>query len=188
MFQIDTRLKLLIVTLLLVACGGAGNQSIAINVSNTAFLIAFGSDTVFPDGDPCYGGQTISPPRFTISKVTTTWKGDGNYRPNYILITLNPTGNSGKFQCAFTAAAGNDSIAQALGFTTPEINTGGLDQISADSACSLICGSYPISDRNRSLNVGGTVKLYGIVYKTVNGQQVDFQISTQDSFTLQYTP
>ncbi|OQW47186.1 MAG: hypothetical protein A4S09_15425 [Proteobacteria bacterium SG_bin7] len=188
MFQIDTRLKLLVMTLLIVACGGAGNQSVSINVSSTAFLIAFGNDTVFPDGDPCYSGQTFSPPRFTISKVTTTWKGEGNYRPTYILISLNATGNNSNYQCAFTAAAGNDSIAQALGFPTPEINTIGQAYVSNDSVCSLICGSFPITNKNSPLSVSGQVKLYGIVYKTVNGQPVDFQISTQDFFTLQYSP
>lgn len=188
MNQIETRSKLLFATLFLLACGGAGNQSLSINASSQAFLIAYGADTVFPDGDTCYSGQTIATPRFTISKITTTWKGEGNFRPNFVKIDVNGTGNSTKYICTFTASANNDSIAIALGFTTVEINKNGQELIAADSLCSFICGSFPITNKGASLSASGTVRLYGIQTKTVNNQSVEYQISTTDSFNLQYQP
>lgn len=188
MTQIETRIKLLLLTVFVVACGGpGGNSLLAINASSNAFLIPFG-DLVFPEGDSCYSGQTISAPRFTISKITTTWKGDGNFRPNFIKLDVNATGNSAKYTCTYTSSGNDDSIAQALGFPQSEVNRQGAVSVSADSICSVRCSSFTINNKNAPLTATGTIRLYGIQTKTVNGQTVEVAVSAQDSFVLQYTP
>ncbi len=189
MTQFDTRMKLILLTSILIACGGSGGSSqLTINSSSTSFLIAFG-DQVFSESDPCYPGATIAAPRFTISKIVTTWKGDGNLRPNFLKVDVNGTGNSSKYTCTFTNSSGaDDSIAQALGFPLSDINRQGATSVSATNLCSIRCGGFPVSNKNAPLTATGTVRIYGIQTKAVNGVDVELQVSAQDSFSVQYTP
>ncbi len=189
MTHIETRIKLLLLAVFIMACGGpVSNSQVAVDASQNSFLIAFG-DLIFPDGDSCYPGQTISAPRFTISKLTTTWKGDGDFRPNYVKIDVNGTGNSPKFSCSFSSGGNDDSIAQALGFPNSEVNREGAPSVTAASICSLRCGGFTINNRNAPLTATGTVKLYGIQTRlSSDGQRIESQVSAQDTFVLQYSP
>jgi hypothetical protein len=187
----ETLLKAIIICLFIASCGAAGSNKLSINATNMAFLIAYGNDLQFPDGDACYSGQTISRPSFTISKIKTTWKGEGKVRPQLLKVDVNATGNSQKYTCVFTAASGVDSIAFALGFgAVNDIEKlPADDEIAEDSYCSFICGAFSITNKNASLSAGGQIKLYGVHTKTLdNGEEVEVQISASDSFNLQYSP
>lgn len=161
-------------------------EDVKIRVTKNAFLIPFG-DITFPSSDPCYAGQTVKANRFSISKIITTWSGEGNFRPTYMLVTIPETDKSAKFQCVFSAASGNDSIAQSLGFPNDEVNKNDQDSVTAESVCSIHCGSFPLI-KNSEFGIRGKVKLYGIVNKTVKGQPVEEQVTAEDYFDLLYQP
>lgn len=162
-------------------------SDLQVQSSNKSMVIASG-DLQLPGTDVCYPGQKISAPRFSISKLATTWAGSGNFRPIMVKISVEQTENNSYFRCAFSSAKSIDSIALELGFSTDEVNKGPNASVTGEALCSLQCGDFPIIDKSKPVNAHGKIGLYGIETKIIGGQTVEVQVTSEAGFDVNYTP
>ncbi|MDZ4662498.1 MAG: hypothetical protein SGJ18_12880 [Pseudomonadota bacterium] len=169
----------------IVACskGDASKELLSISLTKIGFILP--GNIVFGDTDICYPAATISEPRYYLSKMTTTWQGEGSFEPVIVKLEIPESGNITKDTCVFVPGSSGSSLAFALGFDSRTVTIGAADSITRDSICSFHCGGLQIKNKTASFVTTVRVKLIGIHTDINNVQR---PVSASSTFSIQNIP
>lgn len=163
--------------------GGDTKSPLTIKATKTVFLLP--DDKEFPEGDICYPGETFPAPRFSLPKMTTTWRGDGSFLPVLIELQIPESGNVSKSTCTISSSGSASSLSIALGFSTAEITTGGAAEVTEDSLCAIHCGGVSVKNKEANFTTTARLKLIGIETDSEGNQK---PVSATYVFSVQNLP
>ena len=168
--------------LAIAGCSGDSTPNV-LSITATKLSFILPKNLEFPDGDSCYPGDTVTSPRYSLPRLTTTWSGEGSFEPVLIILEISESGNISKNSCPFDG--GNNPLALSLGFDAATITTGAATSIARDSLCIIHCGSLTIKNKAASFITTVKVKLTGI---HTDASLVQRPVSATTTFSLQNIP